>query len=678
MNFKEKLQSVFAKLGLSQKAKDNTLSPEEWQQVVNSYKEEFKTTLQDDLDADQSAGTNNQPLPTQEQVASLYQCLLGTMHAADPSSNDTEANANGAATEEQPAQSANPSINEVINLAFKLSTVVNQMSAKAAPDVPVAASSPSAPVAYMGPADRSKFLYGIDNPIFGMDKRWNKIATNVGYASLNAPSENDEKAFGKAIVSFSSSLADRFKYLHDHQMLNPEKLSQSAFSNDYAGVTDLSGGNQYIVMRQDALIARVLAKRDLTQYFPVRYGIQDRDLVFNAFFTEVSQAYQKGEMFKGSMKVENEMGYVDDMMIKMQFGPMKEIERMYIAYLNKEGSDPIKWSMIEFCILNTLETAQVEQNKRRMRGIYLKPVAGKVGSYLNGSTGVLYTLIRLYHENKLLLNNDDDFNSYTATTMLDAVQAFHSDVLSKMSEDMDLDSHVLYLNRTHQNWWIKNIRTKYGKDIDFQGPNSYLNVIPDTNMRIVWLPYLGQMPFMMMQVPGNIQFLEYVPGEMMSYKIQEFMELVNLWSTWKEGCSPAFVGRRFSSASDLAANNYEYQQIFMNKPAVDIAADATTADATKGFWFVTGTNTKATAITDITGAKEGPAYILECGDVTFASSVAKSGKFANLSTAYTPTTVGDYLMVALDSDSKFRELERCVGGVRTINSAVQPNVPGIR
>ena len=85
---------------------------------------------------------------------------------------------------------------------------------------------------------------------------------------------------------------------------------------------------------------------------------------------------------------------IADGKILREVGPMKELERMYIAYLNKEGSDPIKWTMIEFCILNSLETAQVEQNKRRMRGIYVKPETGVAGSYLNASTGIIYTLVR--------------------------------------------------------------------------------------------------------------------------------------------------------------------------------------------------------------------------------------------------------------------------------------------
>ena len=72
--------------------------------------------------------------------------------------------------------------------------------------------------------------------------------------------------------------------------------------------------------------------------------------------------------------------------------------------------------MIEFCILNSLETAQVEQNKRRMRGIYVKPETGVAGSYLNASTGIIYTLVRYMHEFKILPHDDESYRSYTAST----------------------------------------------------------------------------------------------------------------------------------------------------------------------------------------------------------------------------------------------------------------------
>lgn len=679
MNFRERLQTVLQKLKLWDKAKANQLTQEEWGQIVNSYQQEYQSTLQEDLAADQAQQQATQAV-SQEQIEQLGTILSDIVNPVQTSAADENGDEGNNANHPAQATTQQPVNGEgLIQLATSVQNLVNGLSNRAAADVP-AQTVVASTTTYTGPADRTRFLFGIESPMFSMSERWNKITLNPAMAtSLGAWDEETEGvAFRKQTVSFSRSLQKRYAYLHANGMLDAKRLAAGEFGTNYEGVNTAGVGDQHVVLRQDALIARVLQKRDLTQYFPVRYGIQDHDLVFNAFFSEVTQAYQQGDIFKGDMKLENEMGYVDDAMIKLKFGPMKELERMYIGYLNKEGSDPIKWNMIEFCMLNSLETAQVEQNKRRMRGIYVKPEAGVAGSYLNASTGLIYTLVRYVHEFKILPHDNESYRTYTASDMLDAVQEFVGDVTTSCTEDMDLDSHVIYLNKTHQPWWIKNIRAKYGKDIDFSGPDSYKNVVPDTNMHIVWLPYLGQLPFMFMDVPGNLQFLEYVPGEMLSIKVKEDMELVKAWSTWKEGCSASFTGRRFDSPDKLKANNYEWQQIFMNKPAVDMEADATTVDASQGFWQITAANTAAKAITDITNAKVGMAYIIECGSTSNATTIAKSGKFADITGAYTPTKVGDYIMVILNSKGNFLELERQVGGVRKINAALQPNIPGVR
>lgn len=677
MNFKEKLQSVLQKLKLLDKAKSNQLTTEDWKQIVISYQKEYQSTLQDDLAADQAA-QQQAPAVSPEQIDQVNAILGAIVNPAQTTT--TEDDENGETTNASQTATQQPVTGEgLVQLATAVQGLVNSMGNRAAADVP-AQTVLASTMAFTGPADRARFLFGIESPMFAMSERWNRIAANPTAAASFGPwdEETEGVAFRKQAVSFSRSLQKRYMYLHENGMLDAKRLAAGDFSTNYEGVNTAGVGDQHVVLRQDALIARVLQKRDLTQYFPVRYGIQDHDLVFNAFFSEVTQAYQQGDIFKGDMKLENEMGHVDDAMIKLKFGPMKELERMYIGYLNKEGSDPIKWNMIEFCILNSLETAQIEQNKRRMRGIYVKPETGVAGNYLNASTGLLYTLIRYVHEFKLLPHDNEAYRSYTDSDMLDAVQEFVSDVTTSCTEDMDLDSHVIYLNKMHQPWWIKNIRARYGKDIDFTGPDSYKNVVPDTNMRIVWLPYLGQLPFMFMDVPGNIQFLEYVPGEMLSIKVKEDMELVKAWSTWKEGCSASFTGRRFDSLDKLKTNKYEWQQIFMNKPTVDMEADATVVDASKGFWQITAANTAAKAITDISNAKAGMAYIIECGGTANATTIAKSGKFADITEAYTPTKAGDYIMVILNSKGNFLELERQVSGVRKVNAALQPNIPGVR
>lgn len=153
--------------------------------------------------------------------------------------------------------------------------------------------------------------------------------------------------------------------------------------------------------------------------------------------------------------------------------------------------------------------------------------------------------------------------------------------------------------------------------------------------------------------------------------------MVRAWSTWKEGCGAAFTGRKFDSKAAMDANDYEFQQIFTNLPATVIGAEINGAN---GFWQITDAATTATAIENITNAKAGVAYCIEIGedDTQHQLTIAKSGNFANITAEWTPSQAGDYIMVILGKDEKFRELERRIGGKRTINKAVQPNVPGGR
>ena len=666
MNFKEKLKSVLELLQLGKKFEDKTLSQEEFNSIVAEYQKKYQTTLNDDLAAEQAAKKTAQQAAEFQQMLNTIQSVI---KGVDPVSKENEN-----PEEEQPQ--SNATLEGILESLNGMRADFQALAKKPEEDKPTQTITVS-PVSINGFGNTPKYLFGVEHPMFSMQDRWNKIAANPRAAAAlpEVDEQVDGVAFYKAAYGFAKSLKARYQYLQENKLLDAPALAAGKYATNYEGVDKAGVGDQFIVLRQDALIARVLQLRDMTQYFPVAYGYQDRGLVFNAFFDEVSQAYQTGEVFKGGMKIENHMGYVDDAMIKMEWGPMKELERKYIGYLNKEGSDPIKWTMIEYQLLNTLTTAQVEQNKRRMRGIYVKPEAGVAGSYLNAGTGILYTLLRYVHQYDIKPHVDEDYRSYTQATMLAAVQEFLADVRSTVTEDMDIDQHVIYLNKNHQGWWIKNVRTTYGKDTDFTGPMGALNVVPDTTTHIIWLPYLGQLPFMMLHQPGNLQFLEYIPGEMLAMKMQEQMEQVRAWSTWKEGCSASFTGRRFDSRDAMDKNAYELQQIFINLFAATIKDKV---DGNDGFWQVTGATTTTDTITDIVNAKNGVAYCIEAGVAEHLPTIAKSGKFANISDAFTATKVGDYIMVIIGNDGNFRELERCVGGKRTINKELQPNVPGGR
>ena len=667
MSLKEKLMSVIEMLGFKQKFEDKSLTKDEFNSLVAEYQKKYQSTLTDDIASEQAAQKTAQQADEFQKMLNTIQSVL---NGGEPSA---AADDNG---EQQPAQQGNATLEGILEGIKGMRADIQAMGSTPAPDQPVQTIN-TVTLSVNGFANTPDYLFGVEHSLFSMKNRWNQIAANPRAAAAlpEVDEQVDGVAFYKEACNYAKSLKNRYQYLQQNKMLDAAALSKGTYATNYDGVDNAGLGDQFVVLRQDALLARVLQVRDLTQFFPVAYGYQDRGLVFNAFFDEVSQAYQSGEVFKGGMKIENHYGYVDDAMIKMEWGPMKELERKYIGYLNKEGSDPIKWTMIEYQLLNTLTTAQVEQNKRRMRGIYVAPEQGIAGSYNNAGTGVLYTLLRYVHQYDIKPHASDEYRSYAQATMLAAVQEFIADVRASITEDMDLDQHCIYLNKNHQAWWIKNVRATYGKDTDFSGPMGALNIVPDTTVRIIWLPYLGQLPFMMLHQPGNIQFLEFVPGEMLSMKMQEQMEQVRAWSTWKEGCSASFTGRRFDTKKAMDDNNYEWQQIFINLFAATIVDKL---DANKGFWLTTGSTTTQETYTDIENAKAGVAYCIECGDKTHLPKIAKSGKFANLTAAFNASEVGDYIMVILGNDGNFREMERCVGGKRTINKALQPNVPGGR
>ena len=667
MSLKEKFTSVIEFLGFKQKFEDKSLSQDEFNSIVAEYQKKYQSTLADDIASEQAAQKTAQQADEFQKMLNTIQSVL---NGGEPS-----ASANNNGTEPSAPQS-NATLEGILDGIKGMRADIQAMGSNPAPDVP-AQTVNAVPLSVNGFANTADYLFGVEHSLFSMKDRWNKIAANPRAAGAlpEVDEQLDGSAFYKAARNYAKSLKNRYLYLQQNKMLDAAALAKGTYATNYDGVDNAGLGDQFVVLRQDALIARVLQVRDLTQYFPVAYGYQDRALVFNSFFDEVSQAYQRGEVFKGGMKIENQMGYVDDAMMKLDWGPMKELERNYIGYLNKEDSDPIKWTMIEFQLLNSLKAGQVEQNKRRMRGIYIEPEQGIAGSYLNAATGLLYTLVRYVHQYDLKPHGESTYRNYTRATFLTAVQEFIADVRASITEDMDLDNHVVYLNKNHQDWWIKNVRSIYGKDTDFAGPMGALSVVPDTTMRIIWLPYLGQTPFMMLHEPGNIQFLENAPGEMLSMKMEERMEQVRAWSVWKEGTSASFTGRRFATKEEMDKNNYEWQQIFINLFAATITDKV---DGNNGFWQVTDSTTTQTTYTDIDNAKVGVAYCIECGDKTKLPKITKSGKFDSITDDFTATAVGDYIMVIIGSDSKFRELERCVGGKRTINKKLQPNVPGAR
>lgn len=671
MKFKERLQKVLQALGFGDKAKNNELSAEDWKKIEASYKETHGSDLYADMkeNKEQAEKAN-----AHDEALKLLNADKEETPEAGAASADEKADEGKEIDLTAEVKKIKDSNADLKKKNEDLEEKVNTLSQELENDNP---KTETVKITGFALNHTEKHAFGIDHANFSTEKRWNKIAVNPKYAILEEPKKADEKAFKTEVNAFGESLAARYAHLKANNQLDVEKLMATSTTADLSEV-GAALGNYYVIRRQDALIARLLKIRTVYDFMPRRYGVQDMDVINNVLLTEVSQAWQSGKVFKGTADVQPEMGHVDDASIKLKFEPLVDLERNYLGYLNTEGSDPIKWGMIEWYALTALEKAVQEQTKRRVMGCYIKPETDTAGKAINASTGFYYTLIRYIHQNKLNPIADTSYASYTASNMYDTIKAF-LDAWVLLLGDQDRSEFTLVLNDLHKTWWLSNIRTKFGNNSDFAGPKS--NVFPDYDIPIYWMPAAGTSQFVVLTKAGNVQAIENKPGEMLALSFETDFEDVLCRARWKEGVSAAFVGPKFSSKALLEANNYENQQIFMNKPATVLAADATALDGSVAFpWFVTQDNTGATAISALpTSHKAGNVYVVECGGTADATTIAQAGSYAGLTAAWTPTAVGDYIMFAIDdAGTGVRELERCVGGTRTVNSAVQPTLPEAR
>ena len=148
---------------------------------------------------------------------------------------------------------------------------------------------------------------------------------------------------------------------------------------------------------------------------------------------------------------------------------------------------------------------------------------------------------------------------------------------------------------------------------------------------------------MWITLPGNIESLQHLPGEMYNIYFERRLEALLAMGRWKEGAAVNMAGLQCESETELAKTKRKLQWIFTNFPVTELVADATEVDGNLNTQFITGKNTKATAITAINDAPADRVVKIICGDTANATTIAKSGKFEKISAAWSPTAVGDYI-----------------------------------
>lgn len=506
-------------------------------------------------------------------------------------------------------------------------------------------------------AHTKAFAFGIENDFYATSKRYNRILVNGRIEGT--PSRSDRDQLEADFSAYCERLSARYAELCRAGLI-------PGIRNGKVDLADLNSdteiGTRQFNIRRDMLISRIVMLPTLAGIFSTVSNIQSGEVLTNVIFTEISQSYQAGEIFKGDAKFTPEKAVVDDAMAKVRFADMKSLEKSYLNYLNREGSDPVKWTLIEWIILEMAKKIANERNTRAILGCRVEPVSGKSSPANFASTGVVWRLISLYEGRKLLPFMDEDLADYSKATIGDVLISFVEKI--KTVAPALAEHLVIYANRTHLPMFKEWYRAKYGKDTDFDGIEYK---VPNHENRIVWVPNMGNLKLLVATVENNIELLQNVPGEEFDFKFERHLEEVLAYSYWKEGCGVAYAGREFKNRDQLVENAAEGQWLFMNWPAVrtndgDTVVTVKNAKTAEdyGFLISIGENTEsAPTITDIAGARAGVVYRLEIADKTHPSKIAKEGKFSELSEAWNPSAVGEYLKVYYDAESdKFIEVGR--------------------
>jgi len=630
MKIKAWFKDLFETLGITEKAKTGSFSPEEIEKINAACKEKFQLDF---------AATLTKMQEEDEHVTALedgHKAILAAIYA--PNAQAAQAAAAAAPAAAAPAAAAVAAAKQTVE---DLTAQNQELAAQAEPSKPKSMQAKMTLVSVKGGAHTEKHLFGIEAPFFAIEKPWNAVAATrqpleiiAATRGLQSDWNDYEASFKEEINKYGKSLANRINQLQGEGNLSNIKMQDI----DFTGFDGTGWGETYIVRRQDALIAYIRQLNSVGRIFTTRYGVQNKESLTNSFLTNFSASFQTGRYFKGKVAVQAVEAQVYDVMIKHKFTNLKDLEKEYIGYLNKEGSDPMKWTWIEWVMARILEVAMNEWNERRIIGQRIEPTAGTLGHHLHGSDGVLRQLWKWAEEFRLKPISDYD---YTKSTILTSVEGFVEFVYGKIPS---LKGLTLYMNEKHIPWYNQAYRKEYSLQQDFTGPKSLVMNYPDVN--IVGVPNMGNSTMMILTVPGNIELIENQAGEMAKIGMQRDLEELMVFSYWKEGVTAYMVGKKFASAAALDADDYANQFIFFTDDTIAVDADATTMNATKGTRFLTAENSGATVITDITGAKPGVVYRITCGSMTNASEIAKSGKFSAVD-AWDPAEVNNYIEVYL-------------------------------
>lgn len=628
--WQKRLNTLISKFGFQKKLESGELTADEQKQLFAEYEKEFGITFEADRAANEDEPETDKNLLSesdQKELSSIF------------------------------GEAAPKTVPALTQKVIEQKNTIQTLEQQPEVDTPVAvvraaATSVQLLSRTLGQVSHTaEHLFGIANPLLARGKWYNELTvTRKGVVSTINKTQRNE--FKDAFESFSTQVKSRAEELEANNMiglLDYNKLIAGTGAIDYTHLYDQAG--EFIVRRTDLILAFLRTLPTVDHIFPMRSNIQNKEIAPGANFGELSQGFRRGKIFKGNVNFTAEIYSVVDVMFKFLFYDLIKLEKQYIGYLNKEGSNVIKWTFIEWIMVHFGTILRNEQNRRRIVGIRTpqqKVVANPAMFAANGGLRAIQLV-----EDGLKVYPNKDYRTYTDTTIVDYFENFwdfHTQLLPS------IEGYELNANLKHRPMYIRGFREKYSRDTDFSGVTA--GMINDVDANIKWVP---NMPINNYKVwittPGNVENHEDKPFEMLDFYFERDWEEMGVMSRWKEGSGLQQAGIQYKTLQELIATEYENQWIFTNFPATTLEADKTVLDARLNSLFETGANTAPTNISDIQKFKGDVVIRVVCGSLDNPTTVKKTGIFANIKEDFVPAAIDDFIELYPEWEDYEEEIE---------------------
>ena len=423
-----------------------------------------------------------------------------------------------------------------------------------------------------------------------------------------------------------------------------------ASSMDYSRLREDLGAF-YRIPWMDRLQSFLVQLPSIESIFPLESGYQDLATLVNIWLGEFSQPDNTESDFdnvvKGNYEFDNETLRMFDVMFAHRFKNLKQLEKLWIGSLNLEGSNPIKWSFIEYILAED--------------GIY-EFLRKKIDGHVDINNGKTVFQIKPFVLGEITQANIGE-KFYEGTSMIPA-------------EIRDSGSLALYIPSYMLVWYHKYNELHYGTNQDYKANINYVKEYP--SVKIITVPNADNHARIFWTMEGNIHTYEHLAGEMYNFNLEQEDWSLKVWSNWKESIWAVAVGFKYTKKADMDGSR---QMIWANeydRPAsnfVDAEKDKN-PDATVHSSIQTVANTSKLAITDITNAEVGQVITLKCGSTEFGVEIAVSGKFSLISAKWDPAK-GDTITLMKRSDGKFIEIGRATAATDALQFTDDDTTPSV-